>query len=163
MLDRWSRWAPFTGIVFAVLFVAGAVIAAINNTPASDASGRNVITFYESHSSALRVAPILLTVACIFLLFFVGLLRTYLRRAPNAEGLAALMPVAAAVLLVGETVGGGVEYALADVPSRLDPAAAQALNVLGTDLVLTQASARSGSSAVSPSCARLCSPAGSAG
>lgn len=38
---------------------------------------------------------------------------------------------------MGATVGAGLVYALADVPSRLTPAAAQALNVLDNDVSLT--------------------------
>jgi mannose-6-phosphate isomerase-like protein (cupin superfamily) len=37
----------------------------------------------------------------------------------------------------GQSIGAGIGYALAAVPGRLDPAAAQALNVLSNDLVLT--------------------------
>jgi hypothetical protein len=109
--------------------VVSSVIAAINNSPASDASGASVITFYQNHGSVPRVSSILSAFAFIFLLFFTGSLRAYLRRAPSADALAALMPVAAVVLLVGDTVGGGITYALADVPNHLNPAAAQALNV----------------------------------
>jgi hypothetical protein len=139
MLDRWSPRAPFTGVVFAVLFVVSSVIAAINNSPASDASGASVITFYQNHGSAPRVSSILSAFAFILLLFFTGSLRAYLRRAPSTDALAALMPVAAVVLLVGDTVGGGITYALADVPNHLNPAAAQALNVLANDQIITPA------------------------
>lgn len=138
LLDRWSPWAPFTGVVFAVLFVASSVIAAITNSPSSDASGASVISFYQSHGTAMRIDAILFAFALIFLLFFTGSLRAYLRRAPHVDGLASLMPVAAAVLLVGETVVDGIGYALADVPNHLNPAAAQALNVLNNDLIITK-------------------------
>jgi hypothetical protein len=47
------------------------------------------------------------------------------------------MLVGAALLAVGLTVISGISYALADVPSRLDPVAAQTLNVLSNDVFYT--------------------------
>jgi len=38
MLRAWSRWAPLTGLVSAVLGVAGAAIEIMTNPPGSDAN-----------------------------------------------------------------------------------------------------------------------------
>jgi hypothetical protein len=138
-LGRWDRWVPLTGLAFAVLFAAGMAIAIVNNSPASAASGKTVISFYQSHGSALNVDAILVAFAFLFLLFFSGSLRVYLRRSPQAEGLAALVPSTAAVLLAGVTIYFGFDYTLANAPKDLSPAAAQALNVLSNNLYLTQA------------------------
>ena len=43
----------------------------------------------------------------------------------------------AAVLVAGQTAGSGLIFALSDAPTRLSPAAAQALNLLSNDMVLT--------------------------
>ena len=137
--DMWDRWVPLTGVVFAILFAVGLGLAVANNGPGADANGRTVIAFYASHSSAVRADAVVLAFAALFLLFFAGSLRAYLRQTPTAEGVAALLPASAAVLLAGVTMFFGIEYALADVPGHLSPAAAQALNVLGNDLYLTQA------------------------
>ncbi len=56
------------------------------------------------------------------------------RREPAAEALSALVLAAAAVLTVGVTIFAGIEFSLAADPSHLEPAAAQALNVLGNEL-----------------------------
>jgi len=75
--------------------------------------------------------------ASLFLVFFAGSLRGYLRRKPAAEAASALVPVGAALLAVGLTVVSGIDYALADVPSHLGAGAAQALNVLDNDVFFT--------------------------
>jgi hypothetical protein len=139
MLRRWSRWAPLTGVVSAILGVVGSVIAAMSNSPDSNASGAAVVAFYRAHQSDQRISAILLAFGFIFLLFFAGSLRAYLRRMPASESLSTIALAGAAVLLAGEAVGAGLSYALTNSPSTLDPAAAQALNVLGAGMVLIPA------------------------
>jgi len=135
MSQRLSRLtAPLTGLLFVGLTLAG--VAMSNNTPSSDASGASVIAFYEAHRNSQRVSDILLVFASLFLVFFAGSLRGYLRRKPAAEAASALVPVGAALLAVGLTVVSGIDYALADVPSHLGAGAAQALNVLDNDVIL---------------------------
>jgi hypothetical protein len=136
MSQRLSRLtAPLTGLLFVGLTLAG--VAMSNNTPSSDASGTSVIAFYEAHRNSQRVSDILLVFASLFLVFFAGSLRGYLRRTPAAEAASALVPVGAALLAVGLTVVSGIDYALADVPSHLGAGAAQALNVLDNDVFFT--------------------------
>jgi hypothetical protein len=136
MSQRLSRLtAPLTGLLFVGLTLAG--VAMSNNTPSSDASGASVIAFYEAHRNSQRVSDILLVFASLFLVFFAGSLRGYLRRKPAAEAASALVPVGAALLAVGLTVVSGIDYALADVPSHLGAGAAQALNVLDNDVFFT--------------------------
>lgn len=139
MLRRWSRWTPLTGVVSAVLGVAGSVIAAMSNSPDPNASGAAVVAFYKAHQSDVRIATILLAFAFIFLLFFAGSLRAYLRSTQAGESLSTIALAGAAVLLTGEAVGAGIAYALTNSPGSLDPSAAQALNVLGAGMVLIPA------------------------
>ncbi len=139
MFHRWSRWAPVTGIVSAVLGVAGSVIASMSNSPDPNASGAAVVAFYKAHQSDQRLSGILLAFGFIFLLFFAGSLRAYLRHTPAGESLSTIALAGAAILLAGEAVGAGLSYALTNSPSSLDPAAAQALNVLGAGMVLIPA------------------------
>lgn len=68
-----------------------------------------------------------------FLLFFASALRVRLRG--RAEGLAAL-GFGGGILAAGGGILSSVGLALADVPSKLDPSAAQALNVLSNDVFL---------------------------
>ena len=131
MPDRWSRLAPLTAVVFAVLAVVGFIVSN-GTTPNSDASGAKVIAYYQAHGSDSKTADFVFTFAFLFFLFFVGSLRSRLRA--GAEGLTALMLAGASVVLVGIGLFGGVDLALADYPNRLTPDAAQALNLLNNDL-----------------------------
>jgi hypothetical protein len=74
--------------------------------------------------------------AFAFFLLFAGALRNDLRRTPSARALSSVVLAGAAALTVAATVYFGLDYALATVPSHLDPAAAQALNILALKLFL---------------------------
>lgn len=61
-------------------------------------------------------------------------LRSFLRRHEGGEGLATLAFGGALVLGVGGALFSGVDFALADARNSLTPDAAQAINVLVSDL-----------------------------
>jgi hypothetical protein len=137
MLESWSRWAPLTGVISAVLGVAGAVIEIVTNAPGSDASGRQVIDFYSSHSTAQQGATILFAFAFVFFVFFAASLRTFIVRTPRLETLGVLILAGAVIEAVGQTQGGGYVWALAQDSRHLDASAALALNILSSDSVVT--------------------------
>ena len=111
----------------------------MSNSPEASAPGAAVVAFYKAHQSDQRIAAILLAFGFIFLLFFAGSLRGYLRQTPVSESLSSIALAGAAVLMAGEAVGTGLTFALTDSPGSLDPAAAQALNVLSAGMVLIPA------------------------
>lgn len=131
-MERAGRFVPITGILFAALVVAG--IFTVPNTPNSDASGARVITFYTAHRSSQKASSVALVFAAVFFIFFVGSLYGFLRRAPAAHTLATVGLGGAFLFALGFAIFAGVGFALADVPNRLTPGAAQALNVLDNDL-----------------------------
>jgi hypothetical protein len=134
---RWSRWAPLTGVVSAVLGVAGGAIEVITNAPGSDASGKEVIAFYAAHSGPQKLAVALLGLGFVFLVFFAGSLRAYLVQTPSLEALGAVVLAGAVLETAGQTFGAGCVWALAQDSGHLDPSAAQGLNALGSDAVIT--------------------------
>jgi hypothetical protein len=136
MLGRLSRWAPLTGVLAAVLGVAGSVILILSNAPGSDASGQQVLTFYEGHGSTMVIAAYLMAFAFGFLVLFAGSLGGHVSRTSKSMTLAILVPATSVVLAVGQIAGASSSYALANLPSKFDPAAAQAINVLPNDFVL---------------------------
>src|SRR5438270_4322592 len=77
MLESLSRWAPLTGVISAVLGVAGGLIEIVTNPPGSDASGKEVIDFYTNHGGPQEIATILFAIAFVFFVFFAGSLRTF--------------------------------------------------------------------------------------
>jgi hypothetical protein len=133
--ERADRWAPFTGLVFAAIWIVG-IFTNSNSTPNAKASGQKVIAYYSAHHSAQMTQDILLGVSCIFFLLFVGSLYDHVRVTPAARRLAAVGFGAAFLFVAGLLLFTAIDIALSDVPTRLSPAAAQALNVLENDLFL---------------------------
>ena len=129
--------APVTG----VLFVGLAVVSffASGNSPDSKASGARVIAWFVAHRSSERATDLVTIFAMLFLVFFAGSLLGYLRRAPAAETAASVMLAGAVLMAAGLTVVIGIDWSITDVPSRLSPSAAQALNVLDNDVFFTVA------------------------
>jgi|HubBroStandDraft_4_1064222.scaffolds.fasta_scaffold18033_4 hypothetical protein len=135
MTDRWSKLAPLTGVLFAVLVVA-AIFSNSSETPKASASPAKVIAFYSVHRSEVETSAILFALAFLVLLLFAGALRSYLRRTPAVEGLSALVLGGGVLMAAGALTGSGVEYGLAHNLYQLSPATAQALNFLSQELFL---------------------------
>jgi hypothetical protein len=93
-----------------------------------------VIAFYVAHHNDQSISDILGAVGFTFFVFFAALLRGYLRRVERAEAAATVMLAGAALLTAGVAIIVGFDFALSDVPGRLAPAAAQALNVASNDI-----------------------------
>jgi hypothetical protein len=125
-------WAPLTGLVFVALAVVSFIVG--GDTPDVDESGAEVISFYDENSGEQQAAGGLLLWAAVFFLFFAGVLRRVLRSAEQAPGwLSAVAFGGAVVATVGVALFATLAFALTDDPEALDPAAAQALNVLSVD------------------------------
>lgn len=134
MVDRLSRFAPLTGVVYALLTLVA--FASASGAPSNSASGAKVISFYESHHTSARASDTLWMVAFAFFVLFAGTLRSHLVRRPSADGLGAVALAGAAVFAAGAIVYFNFDFALAVVPQHLAPAAAQALNVLALNMAL---------------------------
>jgi uncharacterized membrane protein len=120
-----SRWAPFTGVVSAVLGVAGGAIEIVINAPGSNASGKDVIALYAARAGPQEAAVALLGLAFVLLVFFAGSLRAYLLQTPRLEALGAVGLAGAVLENAGQTLGAGCVWALARDSRHLDPAVAQ--------------------------------------
>jgi hypothetical protein len=131
MSDRWSRYAPLTGVVFVALLVASFALS--GKTPGVHAAGAHVISFYKAHHGKEMASAILGAIGVVFFLFFAASLRARLRRREGGEALAALAFAGAVLLAVGGAAFSAFSFALADARNSLDPSAAQALNVLSQD------------------------------
>jgi hypothetical protein len=137
MVRGWSRWAPLTGLVSAVLGVAGGSIEIITNPPGSDASGKEVIAFYSAQGGTQVLAAALLSLGFVFFVFFAGSLRSFLRQTPELEPLSTIALAGAVVEAVGQTMGAGYVWTLAQGAGHLDSSAAEALNGLSNNAVAT--------------------------
>jgi len=129
-----GRWAPLTGVVFAVLLFVGANVG--GNSPDADASPQKVVAFFESHRGGEHASTFLIAYSLVFGLFFAAALRSYLRGRSNEHGLIGLGVSGMTVLAVGGATLAGINFAATDVPGKISPTAEQALNVLQNDVFL---------------------------
>ena len=132
--DRWSKLAPLTGVLFAVLTVVAVITG--GETPNADARPGKVIAYYSTHASEVETSSILIALAFLALVLFGGALRSYLRRAPGAEGPSALVLAGTVLMAVGVFSTAGIEYSLAHELTHFGPEVAQTLNVLSNELFL---------------------------
>jgi hypothetical protein len=139
MLRNYGRYAPLSGVLAAILGLAGSALLIQHSAPGASAGGTQVIAFYRAHHTGQTAGAILFTFAFIFFLFFAGTLRTFLRARPGLDVLSGFVFAGGIIELVGQTINGGFGYALANSYSSLTPAAAQTINVLSNDIVLTSA------------------------
>ena len=132
-MSAWlSKWAPASGVLVAVL-VAIAFFAG-PNSPGDDATGAQVIAWYQSHHTADFVFDLIGGLAVMFLVLFAVALARQVRTGDRwlAHG-----------ALAGAVFGGvafltsmGFDTVLAQDHSRLTIASAQTLNLLQNDLFL---------------------------
>jgi len=126
-LSRWERFAPLSGVVFFLLLLISAVSG--GETPGEYASGATVLSFFEDHADAQKVSHLIEALEVVFLLFFASWLRDYLR-GRGAGPLASALFGGAVVIAVGGAARAGIGWALASGHDKLDPTAAETLNVL---------------------------------
>lgn len=134
-MKKWSRVGSLSGIAFVALVVASNVLSA--GWPDDTASPAQVIDFYRTHQTGAQWGAVLTGIAIVAGLYFFGSLRSYLSRVTAVEKFASIGFAGAILFGVAGGIDAGVEWSLADVPGRLTPAAAQALNVLARDNLAT--------------------------
>jgi len=132
MNRSWNRMAPLTGVALVVLLILSQVL--LGNEPGGNAPAAKVAAFYGAHHGGIQVSAYLTGLALVFGLFFYGYLSDHIRRAENSARLAVAAFGGAVLFAVGGALGAGTQFALADVPGKLSPSAAQALNVLQQDV-----------------------------
>ena len=131
MVKSLGRWAPLTGVVFAVMLVVGVFVG---NTPDNDASAQKAVSSFASNRTDDRITVFLIAYATVFALFFAVALRSYLKARSEGDGLITLGFSGMIIFVVGALTLVGTEFAATDVPAKISPAAEQALNVLQNDV-----------------------------
>jgi hypothetical protein len=124
---------PLTGIVFVALAIVAAVIA--GETPATDDDPREIVSFYLDNDSEQAWGSVVLALACVALLFFLGSLRRALRAAAGDEGgLSTVVLLGGLMIVVGASLFAGIGFTLGDAADELPPSAILTLNALNSDL-----------------------------
>jgi hypothetical protein len=130
---RWERLAPLTGVVFFVLLIPAFLLG--GEPPDADDSTRTVIDFWTSNDDELIIGSIFAALAALFLLWFVGTLRSALRVAEGGTGrLSAIAYGGGLVLVAAAALGAGIQFAAADTAGDVPPAVTQTLSVMNSDV-----------------------------
>jgi hypothetical protein len=121
--DEYAKYGAASGIVFLILLVV-AMIVVIPTPPDADAGAGKVARYFIQEGDGIRAGLLLLAIALLPFLFFLGTLAYTLRGAEGRAG--RLSAVAFGGGLVGAAVytGGGVAWAVA----------ANTADSLGTDV-----------------------------
>ncbi|MEU6349499.1 hypothetical protein ABZ896_09250 [Streptomyces sp. NPDC047072] len=131
------RVAPLTGLVAVVLTVAGFLL--FGDTPAYDAPGREVRSYYDDHRAQLGVSLYLLVLASVLFVFFAAYLARRIRRVPPAgEWLHRVVLAGGVLIAAGFLVGAALTLALLDLADKSSAtgAALQALNAINEDFFI---------------------------
>jgi hypothetical protein len=133
MQRRWSdRYADLTGVVFVVLVIP--VFFLGGSQPDPDEKLERVLEFWNSNDGALKAGATLEAISCLFLIWFLGSLRSALRRAEGETGhLSAIAYAGGIVLATTFTVLAMIQYAAADSVGKVGAQVTQTLNVLNSE------------------------------
>lgn len=132
MNKGFARWAPLTGVVFAVLLLAG--FLAGSSTPDADASAQDAVSSFMTHRTHDRVSVFLVAYATVFAMFFAAALRSFLKARSDGDGLITLGFSGMVIYAVGALTLVGMEFAATEAPATISASAEQALNVLQDDV-----------------------------
>jgi hypothetical protein len=134
MPDRWTRWASLTGVLFAVVTLAGVLTAP--ETPETSDSPAQILHYYTAHRSAIETTSIVVGIGFLLVVFWSGVLRSYLRQARGAEGASALVLAGGIVMAVAALGISGLEYGIAHELKHLSQSQVQTVNFVATELFL---------------------------
>jgi hypothetical protein len=81
---RGRRWDAATGIGFVVLALVGFVLP--GEPPKSEDSSKEIVDFFVDKRDQLLAGSVLLFLALVLFLWFLGSVRSYLRAAEGGEG-----------------------------------------------------------------------------
>src|SRR5918996_3776758 len=84
--ERWERYGAATGIVFVILGVIAYIIAGPPPIAEAERKVADVVAHYVDNSDSLVLSSYLWGVAGLFYFWFLGSLRSYLRRAEGEAG-----------------------------------------------------------------------------
>lgn len=126
--ERWEKLAAATGIVFVIVAAIGLLVAP--TPPDPGASPDEVVSYFTDNGDKLRLQALLLGIAGIFFLWFLGTLRAFLGAAEGANNrLSATAFGSGIAAFTAFGTGIGIAAALAHrVAEQADPGVTSALH-----------------------------------
>lgn len=123
---------PLMGILFVVLVIVAVGVG--GETPSTDDSRQEIVSFYVDNDSEQSVASALLALACVPFIFFLGTLRRALRAAAGDEGgLSTVVMLGGLMVVVGLGIFAGIGFTLGDAADDLPASAVVTLNAMNSD------------------------------
>jgi hypothetical protein len=130
---RQQKVAGCSGILFVVLFAAGIVLS--GNSPALNASTAKITLYYQNHHAGILLSELLINIATVVLLWFLGGLHAILRQRDEHGSLApVVLASGAATVALGmvSDLAGTVAGLLAVQHNLADPSLTRALLEINT-------------------------------
>ena len=133
--SRWERLAPLTGVAVFVLLAISFTLS--NDTPDTDSSTADTVSYWSAHDSRTIIAALTGTFAVIFLIWFGGSLRSALQRAEGGQGRLSLLAFAGILVIgISGAIGSALEFTVADTVNDVPAEVTQTLSVLSEDFFL---------------------------
>jgi hypothetical protein len=128
----WTRWLPLTGLVFAIVAMAGNLT--IGDFPDTDTSMSRLTTYYASHHADVGRGGTLLGYSVIFFALFGVALWSRVRRSAAAPVIAGGVLLGAALVAVDMITSSSAYYTLGQIAgkSTTSPQALQAWHISGS-------------------------------
>jgi hypothetical protein len=126
-------WAPTSAVIYVIALVAS--VALDGNAPDSGTtSGAKVVAFYTAHHNQMIASAVVVVIAAVFAIVCYGTFREFLSRTDHSRAMATTALVGAAVYAGSLCLSAGAALALTDSTHHLDPATAQTLSLLRSDV-----------------------------
>jgi hypothetical protein len=128
-----TKLLPLFGILAVALIVASFVV--IGDTPDTDDPAQKIAAFYTDNDAEVTTGALLLLAAsAAFLGWAVQLRSAFMAAEAPPATRTTLGLVGAVVFAVGLTIFAGLNFALGDVPEKLDPSGLQTLHLLNESM-----------------------------
>ena len=128
---RLERLAPWSGILFGVLFAAALITG--GDTPDVKAPGQEIVDHYADRDGRVYTAVLLLAIGAVLFVFFMGYVRDRVRAGTEGNWLATAAFGGAVIYTTGLAILAMTQIMLLDAADTGDAAVARTLNVIDND------------------------------
>jgi hypothetical protein len=132
----WARYAPLSGVLAVALLVVATIVTGFDSVDSND-STKKVIDFWTDNDGQQIAGAFIGALAAVPLLWFLGSLRSALRRAEGDTGRLSAIAYAGGIVLVAfAVVDSSLQFAVAESVGDVPPGVTQTLSVLYNDFFL---------------------------
>ncbi len=125
---NWDRWAPFTGVLFAIGFAVAFLL--FGDGPGTGDPASSIISFFDDHRGRVLTSIVIYGIAAIFFVAFVGAIATQLREAREGQLAATVIAAGAATAGVAIVIGALNASLAFSVAAQGDEGVVRGLNEL---------------------------------